>query len=292
MTKLLSIVKTGLTSNQIKWIALIFMTIDHLGAFGFEIPLFAAHMTLLRCLGRIAAPLFLYMIAESARYTRGKPRFILRLYLAGMSVGLFTAVTNYSLGSTVGFFAPGNIIFTFFYTVLYIYLLETILLAMKAKDSKRIIVCVLALAASWIPQLLFDWMSVFDRMNIINLADWQLRNVVLFEDLTHSFIPSPLQVEYSLMFVFMGIVLYFAKTKKKQCTAFICFCILCYCIGSAFQNHFPFNDFFDRRQYWMILALPFMLLYNSKRGKEQKLFFYSYYPLHRYLISVMQAIIT
>ena len=34
----LDMVKKGLTAAQIKWIALILMTVDHLGAFGFEIP--------------------------------------------------------------------------------------------------------------------------------------------------------------------------------------------------------------------------------------------------------------
>ena len=30
----------GLTINQIKWIALILMAVDHLAAYGFEIPVF------------------------------------------------------------------------------------------------------------------------------------------------------------------------------------------------------------------------------------------------------------
>lgn len=36
----------------------------------------------------------------------------------------------------------------------------------------------------------------------------------------------------------------------------------------------------------MILALPFMLLYNGRRGGEHKYFFYLYYPLHQFVIAV------
>ena len=52
----------GLTSSQIKWIALAAMTLDHLAAYGGNIPIFGAYYLPLRTVGRMAAPLFLFVL--------------------------------------------------------------------------------------------------------------------------------------------------------------------------------------------------------------------------------------
>ena len=54
----------GLTGNQLKLLALFAMTCDHVGLQ--LLPQFI----ILRIIGRLAAPLFAYMIAEGCRYTQ------------------------------------------------------------------------------------------------------------------------------------------------------------------------------------------------------------------------------
>ena len=44
-------------------------------------------------------------------------------------------------------------------------------------------------------------------------------------------------------------------------------------------------------QCFMILALPLLLLYNGKRGKGPKRFFYGYYPTHSYVLYIAQQFI-
>lgn len=63
----------GLTGNQLKLLALIAMTCDHVGLQ--LLPQFI----LLRIIGRLAAPLFAYMIAEGCRYTHNRGRYLGRL---------------------------------------------------------------------------------------------------------------------------------------------------------------------------------------------------------------------
>jgi hypothetical protein len=41
----------------------------------------------------------------------------------------------------------------------------------------------------------------------------------------------------------------------------------------------------------MILALPIMMLYNQKKGRNIKGFFYWYYPVHRYVIVIVSAML-
>lgn len=64
---------SGFTGNQLKIIALLSMTCDHVGLQLFPDVLF------LRILGRLALPIFAYMIAEGCRYTRNRKKYLLRM---------------------------------------------------------------------------------------------------------------------------------------------------------------------------------------------------------------------
>lgn len=63
----------NLTGNQLKIIALIAMTCDHVGL------QLLPQVGFLRILGRLALPIFAYMIAEGCRYTRDRKKYLLRL---------------------------------------------------------------------------------------------------------------------------------------------------------------------------------------------------------------------
>ena len=65
-----------LTGNMIKIIAAAFMVIDHIGV------ILMHEDGILRILGRISMPLFAYMIAEGAKYTKNKTKYL------GMIAGL------------------------------------------------------------------------------------------------------------------------------------------------------------------------------------------------------------
>ena len=79
-----------LTNNQLKILALIAMTADHVGLQ--LLPQFS----FLRVIGRLAFPIFAYMIAEGCRYTKDRRRYLLTL--AGMAV-LFQLVYFFAMSS-------------------------------------------------------------------------------------------------------------------------------------------------------------------------------------------------
>ncbi len=62
--------KIGLTNNQLKIIAMVSMLLDHVGL------LFFPDEQIFRILGRIAFPIFAYMIAEGCRYTKNRVRYL------------------------------------------------------------------------------------------------------------------------------------------------------------------------------------------------------------------------
>lgn len=285
----------GLTAFQIKVIALVCMTLDHIASFGFEIPVVARYDTYLRAVGRIAAPLFLFLLAESVRHTKSKPKFVLRLYLAGMGVGLFDAAMNLFFGDVLGYRTPGNIIFTFFYAALHIVLIEGVICAWQDRYFRKVALLSCVLILSLIPSIFFN--AIYHAVPMgDSMASW-----IIPQQLRSSLIPSFYDVDYGIGLVVLGVVFYFVKTKKRQCCVFALFCLLCVIGAIVGRYHYNIyrvslfgftNTFLDFFQCRMVLALPFMALYNGERGRGYKWFFYGYYPLHRQLIVIISALVT
>ena len=80
----------GLTGNQLKMLALITMTCDHVGL------QLLPRLEILRIIGRLALPIYAYMIAEGCRHTRDRRKYLLRL--AGLAA-LCQAVYFVAMGS-------------------------------------------------------------------------------------------------------------------------------------------------------------------------------------------------
>lgn len=279
--------RQGLTTSQIKWIALFFMTLDHLAAFGFEISIFGRYYNYLRMVGRIAAPLFLFALVQGLRHTRSKPRFILRLYLAGMGAGLFVTVTVLLFGDIVGIITPGNIMFTFFYVALYVWAIERLIRSVAARDPQAALVPILCCVLPFVAQAL--------RLALYELTPTgsDMKVMISFHCLLDSFLPTFTNADYGWEMIALGVLMYFAGTKRRQCIFFGGFCLVCIVLTRVFPWGIGgyFSVFVDPFQCWMVLALPFMLLYNGRRGNAPKWFFYGYYPIHRYVISVASAIV-
>ena len=68
----------GLTGNQLKILAMIAMTCDHVG-----LQLLPQY-PFLRIIGRLALPIYAYMIAEGCRHTHDRKKYLLRL--AGLAL--------------------------------------------------------------------------------------------------------------------------------------------------------------------------------------------------------------
>jgi hypothetical protein len=63
----------GLSGNMLKILALIFMTVDHVGF------AFFPNEEIFRIIGRLAMPIFAYMIAEGCAHTRSRLRYFLTI---------------------------------------------------------------------------------------------------------------------------------------------------------------------------------------------------------------------
>jgi ABC-type polysaccharide/polyol phosphate export permease len=113
-----------------------------------------------------------------------------------------------------------------------------------------------------------------------------------------AFFPSPISVEYSFIFILLGVAWYFWDSKTAQCGLFAVVCLFSFLLNMKAPSIVFFYDFyhlFVYEQFYMFLALPFMLLFNGEKGRSMKWFFYAYYPLNIYILfmignSLMSAI--
>lgn len=124
-----------LTWEQLKWIAIVSMVIDHaqkvllpqiflIEYFGMDIQSSYSTVTAISVLGRIAFPIFAYGIAQGCMFTHSPKRYLLRLALFAVisEVPYNLALNAASVGFT--YFAFHNVFFTLLFGALccYIYM--------------------------------------------------------------------------------------------------------------------------------------------------------------------------
>jgi|MucameStandDraft_1065616.scaffolds.fasta_scaffold13618_2 hypothetical protein len=264
-----------LNAFHLKVIALVTMTLDHIGSY----QTFTINRTFndaLRIIGRIAAPLFLFMVVEGLRHTRSKPKYILRLYTAGVII----ESVNRVISRLTGTFEFGNTLPMFFYTALFVFCIETII------NTKKVFLPTCG--------ILIPFLSYF--LNII-LMEQGFRTAWSVISL---FLPSPMNVDYSILFVLMGVAWYFINSKAINCMILAGLSAVCFAVPASWFFTFSsvwlkpvfFNVFglFVDTQWCMFLAIPFILLYNGEKGRSMKYFFYIYYPVHVYVLFFIRYI--
>lgn len=159
------------SGNQLKLIALICMTIDHIGL------ILLPRYTVLRVIGRLAFPIYAFMIAEGCRHTRSMGRYLASL----LSVA---AVCQVAYFVTLGWLEM-CIMVTFSLSVGLCWLLRT------AREKKSILFGMLAL---------LGLVAVFFLTDILPLLIPQ----------------TGYSIDYGFLGVVLPVVVYLCKDRKLQ----------------------------------------------------------------------------
>ena len=83
--------RNGLDGFQLKLLALVIMTIDHIYYFGSSLTVMPEILTLI---GRIAAPIFVFFVTEGFVHTHSRGRYLLRLYVCGVLMQFGNLLVN------------------------------------------------------------------------------------------------------------------------------------------------------------------------------------------------------
>lgn len=240
-----------LNSFQLKIIGVFLMILDHSWAFFYNIfPFWFTE------LGRIVAPLFLYLSIFGFYMSSNKLRYILRLGIAGVIMGCMNLLfvkfllNYYNLNLAFTFFSP-NIFFSIGLSLLLIYIFE----------------------------------------KIIN-SNSSVREIALYVSLLVLFISLYTYVEGEFGYLGIGIAMYIGR-KDKFLASYL---LIIWSAFVYFQFNFLGNFLLTAPHQWMfVYVIPFLFLYSGKKTKSLqnqflvKYFFYFFYPLHIYTIGLIWA---
>ena len=218
----------GLTGNQLKLLAMLTMTIDHIGA------ILLPQYRFLRIIGRLSMPIYAYMIAEGCHYTHDRKAYFLRLLGLAVLCQVVYALVDRSLYQCI--------LVTFSLSIGLICGMEN---ARKKQTPEAILAAVGLLAGVYL---------LCEKLPLL--------------------LPGFL-VDYGLWGVLLPVIIYFGGRDLLSFGLGVL--LLCLSQGDI--------------QWWSLLTIPLMFLYNGQRGKHRLGWvFYLYYPVHMvaiYAISLL-----
>lgn len=239
-----------LNSNQLKLIAIIAMTVDHIAWAMFDGYPTALLPLVMHIIGRLTCPIMCYFIAEGYHYTRNINKYTFRLFA-------FAFVSHFAYIFASNDFVDFKSFIPFYYgnflnQTSVMWSLAWGLVMLRIADSKRIksiykvllviLICIITLPSDWSCIAALCIMAIgTNRGDFRKQMSWMIFYVAL----------------YSLVY-------FFAIDKA-----------------------------YGILQMGVVLSIPVIAMYNGKRGKNPKInkfmkwFFYIFYPVHLFVIGLI-----
>ena len=239
-----------LNSNQLKLIAIIAMTVDHIAWATFDGYPRALLPLVMHIIGRFTCPIMCYFIAEGYHYTRNINKYTFRLFA-------FAFVSHFAYIFASNDFVDFKSFIPFYYgnflnQTSVMWSLAWGLVMLRIADSKRIksiykvllviLICIITLPSDWSCIAALCIMAIgTNRGDFRKQMSWMIFYVAL----------------YSLVY-------FFAIDKA-----------------------------YGILQMGVVLSIPVIAMYNGERGKNPKInkfmkwFFYIFYPVHLFVIGLI-----
>ena len=228
------------------------MLIDHAG-----LILFPEH-EFMRVIGRLAFPIYAYCIAEGFKYTKNRLHYFLRIFILGVlcQIVYFIVDNDRLLG----------ILITFSLSIIVMFFTEGV---RASQTDKKSTLC-----------------SILERIighDISNTADRIISMIAALLVVLAVFVFTLyVRVDYGFFGVMLPVFTSIFHDRKRRFVMFSAGLLaLCIDVTTAFSI-----------QYWCLLAIPIIAMYNGKPGKYKlKYFFYIFYPAHLVILYALDFII-
>ena len=249
-----------LSNNALKIIACITMAIDHIGF------MFFPYDMIYREIGRIAFPIFAFLLAEGCKYTKNKLKHFLTLFALTIicQVGYYLFAGDTYLCILVTLCLSQLCIFSLQY-------FKKSLLNTDAKLYKKLLSACLFVGAIALT-------AVLCRLFTVEYGFWGCMLPVFASlfDFRNAFPVQPLTVDgarTSLTTDKTARIYSFIQKLDNSLTQYLCFALGLVLSVFASKTGLP-------QEYALFSLIP-IAFYNGKKGKlNLKYFFYLFYPLH------------
>lgn len=164
--------KKGITGSTLKMIAIVTMLIDHIGAVLIErsflyapgsdinqmmsLPWFEVDMVL-RFIGRIAFPIFAFLLVEGMIHTRDVKKYLFRMFIFGLVSEIPFDLALFGRPVNMGY---QNVFFTLFIAGVVLYLLEKQEGPEWQKQIMRLGIVILGMVAATLLKTDYSWIGI------------------------------------------------------------------------------------------------------------------------------------
>ena len=268
----------GLSGTALKLIALGLMVLDHIHYFFEYTGLIPEWFSML---GRLAAPLFLFCVAEGFAHTHDRRKYFFRVWVIAAAMGslLFAMAYFGVLVRPDGFYPLNGILLNFV-------VLMPIWQGIDWLRQRRIGP---GLAAILIPILYpFALAAVVNLIPALGYPIPALGYPAAY--ISMSILPAwSLIVDGGVVFILQGVLLYALRSRRAWQMISYAAVSLAFYVGlvgwQVTQQGLPLSALLTEAYQWMeTFSIPLMLLYNGERGRGYQKLFYVFYPAHVYIL--------
>ncbi|MDR1567563.1 MAG: conjugal transfer protein TraX [Streptococcaceae bacterium] len=249
--------KRGLSGYDLKILGITLMLLDHTHQM-------FAHVgapVWLTMVGRLVAPIFLFLSAEGFHYTHSKYRYMGNLLVGFWICNLLFYFLPQALPNP-NILLMNSIFGTLFLGLVFMWIADG--LFGKTKYIKTALIALLiTIILSAIPLLLLSMPTINPTLVLLCTL----------------FIPTLATVEGGISFVLLAMFLYLFREKR----------VLQY-LTIALLSGFSFLTSRDSGQWMMIFSIIPLMCYNGNKGRSDKWFFYIFYPAHILILYLISTI--
>lgn len=244
-----------LSTFALKLVALLTMFLDHLGEFfPGTTPIW------FRWLGRIAAPLFFFCMAQGAALTHNRKAYLLRLYGSSVFMGCGNFLLNQIFPDHT-IFLYNNIFSTLFLCVVLVIILD---FSRSSRGKELLCLCLFGILQVFLYQMTMQFYHTTGDMKLVYLI--------------LTFLPNVFQTEGGITFLYLGCAMYLLRDNKKVFSwMYIAFSIYYFFVANVFGGAYSY-------QWMMVAALPLILAWDRTKGPSMKRLFYGFYPAHIWIL--------
>lgn len=238
-----------LSSKALHIFAMVFMLLDHAWA------TLLSDYQWLTCVGRLAFPIFAFMIVEGYSHTRDLKKYVLRLFV----FALITEIPfDLMVGNTLFFYVHQNVLWTFLIAIGLIYINE--LAKKKGKWWLNVLTALVTVALGFF-------------LGFVTFVDYNAAGILTV-----------------LVFYFFRGRKWWCYLGQLVCLYYINVEFL---KGLYFEVELFGHEFEVVQQGLALLSLGFIWLYKGRQGKSSKTFryfCYAFYPLHMFILWLIMVL--
>lgn len=260
--------KYGITSNVLKIIAVLFMILDHIAEYLYPY-IYPNVYYILRSIGRMAMPIFVYLLVQGFFYTKNLKRYILRIFILAFITQFLifalgcvnkTFYTNYTISVNQYL----NVIFSYGFSLMLLSVIDRRKMFSNLNNSLNLLLDLIVLIF-----VVFIYLNLnieFKMQVPVLFIEIYLIEKIFIDSKNNLLLKNNNKLNVKYKIIYMSFILV---------SIFISMFLVDYEIGN---------------KYVILLSIIPIFLYNGNRGKNSKTIqftFYYFYPIHQFVLYVI-----